>query len=155
MRANVFLETPGDVQECIRLLLTYFDLPRDGEAPRPVYGKAIKRACRVLKIMALPNGRTPLWKLPGEWRERLKLAGLDPDNPIRVVCHRRWDNAWRQLVETETFKDDVARADIATGKRSPKAEPMVKAIAEKAKKRSVDGEATFKLPRLRVKVANG
>lgn len=148
MRARVFMESPEDVQECIRLILVYFQLVRAG-SPRPVYGKAIKRACRLLKIMAQPYDRGLKWMLPGEYKARMKLAGLDPRDPLRVVCQRRWDNAWRQLVETGTFRDDVARRDIATGRRSPRAEPRVKAIAVRAKKKPGGSEATFQLPKLK------
>jgi hypothetical protein len=147
MRARVFIESPEDVQECIRLILLYFGLVHRG-APRPIYGRAIKRACRVLKVMALPHDTGLKWMLPGEYKERMKLAGLDPGDPLRVVNQRRWDNAWRQLVETGTFRDDRARADIATGRRSARAEARVNAIAVRPKRGRVAGEATFKLPKL-------
>lgn len=133
MRARVFLEEPGDVQECIRLLLLYLQLTHDGR-PRAVYSRAIKRACRLLKIMIQWHDGRPSWVLSKEWRDRLRLAGLDPDNPMRVVCQRRWDNAWEQLITTGTFRDDRARRDIATGKKSPRAEARVKAIALAPKK---------------------
>lgn len=147
MRARVFLESPEDVQEAIALLLVYFAQPREGK-PRPMYGKAIKRACRVLKVMAERYDQSCRWNLPAEYRVRLKLAGLDPKNPLRVVNQRRWDNAWAQLLETNTFRDDRAQRDIATGRRSPRAEPRVKAIAVRAKVKRVESEATFRMPKL-------
>jgi hypothetical protein len=135
MRARVFLDSPLDVQRCVWLLLWMFSQSEDGV----VYGRAIKRACRLLKTMHEFRDNRSHWILDKEWRARLKLAGLDPNDPFRIVNQRRWDNAWEQLITTGTFRDDRARQDIATGKKSPRAAARVKAIALAPKK----AEQTF------------
>jgi hypothetical protein len=142
MRARIFLEHPDDVKQAVMVLLWLFSVnPR----PRPLYGRCIKHACRLLKVMAVREGSDVHWILAKEAKHRLELAGMKGHE---VKNERRWANAWAQLQETHTFKNDVAQRDIATGRRSPRAEPRVKAIAVRARKKRVQGEATFKMPKL-------
>ena len=132
MRARVFVEHPEDVQEAVVYCCWLFEC-----------GPSIRGRCMAIDSACVPalkgDGATVSggWHQLGaasEWREQVEAAGLDPDDPLRVVNQVRWDNAWAQLIETGTFRDDVAARDHATGKRSPRAEARVKAIAVRAKK---------------------
>lgn len=145
VRARVYDEQPVDVQEVLRLILWYLE---HTEKPRPLYPASIKRACRLLKVMGEARSQPRTWVLSKEWKERLRLAGLDPRDPLRVVSQRRWNNAWAQLVETGTFRDDRAQRDIATGKKSPKAEPIIRAKVFRPK-REQRTETVFKMPKLK------
>ena len=143
MRTRIFIEHPEDVQQAVMVILWLFSVnPR----PRPLYGRAIKLACRLLKVMTVREAAdTHYWVIvPRDVKKRLELAGMKRHE---VVNERRFANAWVQLQETNTFKEETAQRDIATGKRRTKAEPRVKAIALPRKKR-VESEATFRMPKL-------
>lgn len=147
MRARTYIEDPYDVCKALSLLLYYVQV-QEIDRPTPMYGKALRRACRILKIMSELRDGQRHWILPKEYRARLKLAGLDPKNPKRIVSQRRWDNAWQQLLKTETFKDDIAQRDIATGRKSARAQPHLKAVALRPK-RERRVETVFKMPKLK------
>jgi hypothetical protein len=121
-----YIEAPQDVQMALHLVLSVFG--REAR-PRPVYGAAIRRACRILGVDY--NARDDRWELWRPWRERMKLAGLDPGDPFKVLDQRRWDLCWEQLVETETFQEHLQKRALAQGRQAPRAEERVKCIARK------------------------
>jgi hypothetical protein len=115
MVGPVYVELPEHVQEALRLLLIYFDLPRHSEA-RPVYPRAVKRTARILGIdnkWATPE--VNVWRLPGKekLRARLALAGLNLDNPMEILDEERWNLAWQQLTKTDKFRIEHQQRAIA------------------------------------------
>ena len=133
------MESPEDVQRALAIVLSLFD--EQGRA-RPLYGKAIKRACRLLNIS---YSRDDHWRRWDYWPRRMKLAGLDPDDPMRVVDANRWNLAWQQLVETGTFREAGQQSALNRGLIAPTAETRVVAIAAKKRKPRVTHTAQFDL----------
>ena len=142
MRARTFIDEPDTVRDSIRMILRHFG---EGLEARCVPHQAFKKAARILKCMAHLEEKRVTWSMGREWRERLKLAGLDPDS-LEVVDEGRWDLCWEQLCETWTFRDDVARRQIALGVRAKeKAGVRVRAVAM-GEKREKTAEAADKTP---------
>ena len=132
MRARVYIDEPKTVIDCVRLLLCH---TREKGYGRTIPHMSLKRAARILKLMVEYEPDKVTWRLAREWKDRLKLAGLDPES-LEVVDEERWDLCWEQLVETWTFRDDVARRQIALGvKAKEKAGVRVRAVALPEKRR--------------------
>ena len=126
MRARVFSDHPRSTLEAVKLLAQYFST--DGEKIA-IHAKAIRRACRLLKVMATcEDDARVTWRRSKEWRSRLELAGIDPDT-FEISDEERFNLAWQQLNRTWTFRDDKAHHAIALGETAPTAEPLVKARA--------------------------
>jgi hypothetical protein len=128
-----------------------------------LYGKSIKKACRIL-------GVNNDWRIPAEdpnrWDElnmehvkkRLLLAGIDPDDAVmNPVDQERFNLAWEQLLKTGTFSEAEQQKSINLGRQAPQAEPILSAFVHPKKKEVVDAvtqslpgttqSASFKLPK--------
>ncbi|MBV9999947.1 MAG: hypothetical protein JO015_12650 [Verrucomicrobia bacterium] len=83
----------ADILACVRVLLFYLGVPvppPDRHGPvRPLTSMAMNQA----KVLLNVRGRAGAWTLNPKWRERLELAGVDPDG-LRVIDERRWAWAW-------------------------------------------------------------
>jgi hypothetical protein len=139
---SIYTELPEDVQEAIRILLIYFELPRVGN-PRPLYPKAIKRACRILDIRGdwtVSPSDPNKWMTPTRKHveDRLRLAGLDLADVMRIADQDRWNLAWEQLLETEKFSGPEQQKAMAIGKKAPPAEGVMSVVVTPEKK---DGDA--------------
>jgi hypothetical protein len=66
---------------------------------RKLHGNAVFRAIQLLNIQ---RNRGYIW-LRDSWRDRLELAGIDPDS-MQVVEPRRWARAWQLLSTTWRFR---------------------------------------------------
>jgi hypothetical protein len=141
---SIYTELPEDVQEAIRILLIYFKLPRIGN-PRPLYPKAIKRACRILNIRGdwtIPQDQPNKWMDPNDkhLKNQLRLVGLDPDDVMRVADQGRWNLAWEQLLKTEKFSVTEQQKAIAFGKQASPAQGVMRVFVTPKNK---DAPATF------------
>jgi hypothetical protein len=66
---------------------------------RKLHGKAMFRAWQLLNVQ---GNHGYIW-LRDTWRERLELAGIDPESML-VIDQRRWARAWKMLVDTWRFR---------------------------------------------------
>jgi hypothetical protein len=174
---SIYIELPEDVLEAVRILLIYFRLPRHypkksyrslaKDGPRPLYGKAIKKACRILGVNN--DCRIPA-EDPNRWDElnmelvkkRLLMAGIDPDDAVmNPVDQERFNLAWEQLLKTGTFSAVEQQKALSYGHQAPPADAILSAFVypkkkktaetnENAKTQSLPGathSAPFKLPK--------
>lgn len=130
-----YIESPADVQRALQILLWLFE---QEDKPRPVYGRAIKRACRLLAISYDP--KSDRWVRWGYWQRRMRAAGLDERDPFVVIDEERWNAAWEQLVETETFTEEHVQRVVASGRPPPKAEERYRAVNTENRKKKVRTE---------------
>jgi hypothetical protein len=121
MKTKFSRDFPEDVLICIKLLLYYFSTSAD-EEPAGIYSRTLKRACRVLDVRSTlqADGRIT-WALSAWWKKRLRMAGVNPENPTEILDSERWDLAWQQLKETGTFRHDIQQKNIAQGFKAPQA----------------------------------
>jgi hypothetical protein len=141
---NIFSELPMDTQQAVAVLLSLFD---DFSHPRPVYQQCLRKAQRLLKVMGQTdiNGQYT-WILSNQWRSRLELAGLNPDDPMDVVDPYRWALACHQLDKTGTFRDDIQRRWITENKVVSDPVEVIKAVTPKACCQEPDNSVQFKNP---------
>jgi hypothetical protein len=137
---SIYVEHPDDLLEAVRILLIYFQLPRMTKSPRPLYGKTIKKACRILGVnndWRVPTGD------PNRWAEldmdhvkkRLRLAGIDPtDAVMNAVNPDRFNLTWEQLLKTRKFNEAEQQKAIARGKRAPPPEAILSVFVTSKKK---------------------
>jgi hypothetical protein len=157
--ASIYIELPEDVLEAVRILLIYFRLPRPHpksygsltkDGPRPLYGKAIKKACRIL-------GVNNDWRIPDDdpnrWdqlnitlvKKRLLLAGIDPDDAVmNPVDQERFNLAWEQLLKTGTFSTVEQQKALACGRQAPPAEAVLSVFAHPKKKKDAEANQNAK-----------
>lgn len=107
-------EEKKDIQSALNLLIEYCS---NGSSHRALSHRTLKRARRLLDLWAMwqADGITVNWELKENWRSRLLLAGLNPDNPEEVLDEKAWDLAFRQLIDRNVFREDVHHLSMANG----------------------------------------
>jgi hypothetical protein len=103
-RPIIVVEAHTDCLEAARLILLHMGFAGEVALPvrtppvRPIYSVSLRRACRLLHVVArrVPGTEQREWRLNKGWRDRLRLAGVDPVK-LEVVDDYRWGLAWDQL----------------------------------------------------------
>ena len=91
---------------------------------RLLHGNAMFRAWQLLNIQRY-HGYA--W-LRDTWRDRLELAGIDPDS-MQVVEPRRWARAWKLLVDTWRFRKAEAQYGNTLNLDAPwPCEPVIRGL---------------------------
>jgi hypothetical protein len=130
---KTWIEDPADVLEMADCLLSYLDpgYTKYGfehrRNRRAVYPTALKRAKLLLNVRScIRNGRQ-YWYVDPRWRDRLELAGIDPDD-LKVVDQFRWAHAWDQLTNGSTFRKADQQQRIDSGIEPPPLESIERII---------------------------
>jgi hypothetical protein len=145
-----WVEDPDDVLEALDALLCYL-LPGRTKCRneyrlnrRALYAAVMKHAQLLLGVCGCNLGGRHLWYLDKDnrWRERLALAGIDPDN-LEVVDQFRWAHAWDQLKNENTFRKGDQQQRINLGLDPPPLEPIVKNVQLPAQNAVILPNAAF------------
>jgi hypothetical protein len=138
-RASGWTERASDVLDMADMLVAYLSeerCKRKGIEGRPEnghyytglwkrnpYGQAIRRA---MSLLAIRRGQKGKMRLPANWKERIREAGIDWERMEVIEGERlKWARAWKQFLEYDGFKLDRQRTWNAIGEPAAWPPPVI------------------------------
>ncbi len=110
--------SPENVLGCLKAIGTHLDTPeKKGLALGDSASMRLARRLAGIRSFWDERGRL-MWEHCWNWRNRLRLAGIDPAT-WEVTDAQRWALAWQQLIGNGRFYPEVQKRSIEMGHIAP------------------------------------
>ena len=138
-RAQRWTENAQDVLDCADMLVAYLSAGSCKRAPQPgieglsrqwrgewkrfPYRQAIRRA---MYLLGVRRGQRGKMRLPPNWKERIREAGIDWETMSIVAGEElKWARAWKQFCDFDSYTSERQRKGNALGEAAPWPPPEI------------------------------